>query len=511
MRDIDKEKEQLVAELEEARQRIRELELAQLAEKNYYQFLKNLHEGIWVLDKDDRTTFVNPRMAEMLGYTEDEMLGQPVFSFMDEEWAKITTTHMARRKQGITEQVEAELLRKDGERVYALLEASQILDNKGNYIGSIAGVQDITARKQLEEQIRQQNDYLTEILESLPHPFYVVDANDYTIKMANSAAEFDNISKGPTCYALTHGSSVPCTSVDHLCPLEEIKKTKSPVLVEHIHYDKKGNPINVEVHAYPIFNKEGSVIEVIEYALDITERKNMEKVQAEQAATLVRTEELQRSRQRIVTAQEVLRRDIAQQIHGSVQNRLVVLLHQLEELQQTTSSSDISSRLNNICQAIKDLLENQLRPIAYQLYPAILRRGLVASLLSLKDRLETSLDVEMVVDDDIAQQERNNHAYIPEPVRLTAYRITEEALGNVIKHANTRNVILSLKFSSAGLLYLSIQDYGQGYDTSAVQGGLGIQFMQDYAELVGGSCEISSTLGKGTQITAILPLANTVE
>lgn len=127
------------------------------SEERFRTLIRSLHEGIWVLDKDDNTTFINPRMAEMLGYTEEEMLGKPVYSFThsDAEWQEKTAEFMARRKQGISEQIESELLRKDGERVFALLETSPILDEDGNYTGSIAGIQDITERKLAEEQLKQ--------------------------------------------------------------------------------------------------------------------------------------------------------------------------------------------------------------------------------------------------------------------------------------------------------------------------------------------------------------------
>ncbi len=114
------------------------------------------------------------------------------------------------------------------------------------------------------------------ILESLPNAFYVIDASDYTIKVANSAAKFGQLPKGATCYALTHKTDRPCGSAEHPCPLEKIRETKRPVRVEHLHYDKNGNPINVEIHAFPVFDNEGNVWQIVEYVLDITERRQAE-------------------------------------------------------------------------------------------------------------------------------------------------------------------------------------------------------------------------------------------
>ncbi len=129
----------------------------------------------------------------------------------------------------------------------------------------------------VESELRQQNKFFHHVLESLTHPFYVLDANNYTIIMANSAARLGNLDDHPTCYALTHRRQFPCDGTEHTCPLQEVKRTKQPVIVEHVHYDKDGNPRDMEVHAYPIFDERGNVAQMIEYSLDITDRKRLEK------------------------------------------------------------------------------------------------------------------------------------------------------------------------------------------------------------------------------------------
>lgn len=129
----------------------------------------------------------------------------------------------------------------------------------------------------MELDLRRQNQFFHHMLESLTHPFYVLDALDHSIVMANSAARLGDLSAKPTCYSLTHRRSTPCGGSEHTCPLQEVKKTKQPVVVEHIHFDKDGNPRDMEVHAYPIFDDDGNVVQMIEYSLDITERKRLEK------------------------------------------------------------------------------------------------------------------------------------------------------------------------------------------------------------------------------------------
>jgi two-component system nitrate/nitrite sensor histidine kinase NarX len=135
---------------------------------------------------------------------------------------------------------------------------------------------DITELMQADALLREQNQFITTVFESLAHPFYVIDASDYTIRIANSAARSGTLPEAVTCYALAHRRSTPCGDAEHVCPLEEIKKTRVPVIAEHMHYDKEGKIKIFEVHGHPIFDDEGKVTQVIEYTLDVTERRQAE-------------------------------------------------------------------------------------------------------------------------------------------------------------------------------------------------------------------------------------------
>ncbi|MGK5094149.1 ATP-binding protein [Deltaproteobacteria bacterium TL4] len=125
------------------------------------------------------------------------------------------------------------------------------------------------------QELTIQNQFLRTVLNSLSHPFYVLDIKDYTIILANPAANKGDLDTPSYCYALTHRRSKPCEG-EHPCPLNIVKKTKQAVVVEHIHYDIEGNVREVEVHAHPVFDKDGTLIQMIEYSLDIADRKRSE-------------------------------------------------------------------------------------------------------------------------------------------------------------------------------------------------------------------------------------------
>lgn len=133
------------------------------SEEKYRRLVETLMEGIWVLDKDANTSFVNPRMAQMLGYTVDEMMGKHLFSFMDEQGKISAMRYLERRMRNVKEQHDFEFIRKDGTRIFTSLETCPINDEKGNYSGAIAAIADITQRKQAEEELRLSHNLLEAI------------------------------------------------------------------------------------------------------------------------------------------------------------------------------------------------------------------------------------------------------------------------------------------------------------------------------------------------------------
>ncbi len=159
----------------------------------------------------------------------------------------------------------------------AVEHSQELPDNYGNAIGTSIPGEEITDQHLTKNTIEEQRDFLERVIESLTHPFYVIDVNSHRITMANKAANLGDIDEDSTCYSLTHRRSEPCNGIEHPCPLQEVKVTKKPVVVEHVHYDDDGEMRYLEVHAYPVFDSRGNVTQIIEYDLDVTDQKWVEK------------------------------------------------------------------------------------------------------------------------------------------------------------------------------------------------------------------------------------------
>ncbi|HNT86262.1 MAG TPA: PAS domain S-box protein, partial [Candidatus Hydrogenedentes bacterium] len=134
----------------EVNERVRIEHELRAGEERYRFLVEMLSEGIWTIDKDEKTTFVNARMAEMLGYTVAAMMGRRLFDFLDASGIARAKQYLARRREGIREQHDFEFVRSDGSRMVAMIDTAPILDADGRYNGAIAGVVDITDRKRAE-------------------------------------------------------------------------------------------------------------------------------------------------------------------------------------------------------------------------------------------------------------------------------------------------------------------------------------------------------------------------
>ena len=145
-RDEEKSPIQIFGIISDVTERTQAQDAQLKSEKKYHELVNLAQEGIWVIDENNNTTFTNPSMAKILGYSQEEMLGKSLFDFMDEAGVKLADKKLKRRKEGLKEQYDFEFICKNGERVFCTLAATPIIDDAGNYQGALAGVIDISER-----------------------------------------------------------------------------------------------------------------------------------------------------------------------------------------------------------------------------------------------------------------------------------------------------------------------------------------------------------------------------
>jgi len=145
------------------RERVAKLAL-QDSEERYRQIVETAKEGIWVLDADFKTSFVNQRMADMLGCAPADVLGKPRDAFMFAEDIADHDTRMKRRAAGASESYERKFRRKDGSTLWTLVSGTPLVDSEGGIVGSFGMFADISQRKAAEEELRRTRDMFFSII-----------------------------------------------------------------------------------------------------------------------------------------------------------------------------------------------------------------------------------------------------------------------------------------------------------------------------------------------------------
>ncbi len=170
-------------------ERVRAEEALRASEARYRQIVETAAEGIWIVDATGRTTFVNPRLAEMLRCSVEEILARPPFEFMDPEWQAIGREQLARRRAGTAQDRDFKFRRADGTEFWGIVSARTVEGEDGEYAGVLAMITDITDRRRSEEAHREAQSLMTSIVEHSPNMVFVKDARHLRFVVFNRAGE----------------------------------------------------------------------------------------------------------------------------------------------------------------------------------------------------------------------------------------------------------------------------------------------------------------------------------
>ncbi len=130
------------------------------SEERYRRIVETTCEGVWVIDADSKTSFMNARMTAMLGYDLDAVIGRPLFDFTDDEGREIAARNVERRRSGVTEQHEFKLKKRDGADLWVSMQTNPLFDREGRYDGALAMVTDLSEQRRAEATLRRTEEQL---------------------------------------------------------------------------------------------------------------------------------------------------------------------------------------------------------------------------------------------------------------------------------------------------------------------------------------------------------------
>ncbi len=373
--------------------------------------------------------------------------------------------------------------------------ASPIKDKNGIVVGAIETIQDITQRKKAEKALLRSEGRFRYLFESAIDVILVHDL-DGNIQMANNAAVKLT---GYSVNELNRSNIAMLFTVDGL---ELVKKVNAKLTVDqdiHMPYQlklirKDGKELIVEMTSRLIKWKSQPFAFHMS-ARDITQEKKMQ-------------ESLQYFLHQVLVAQEEERKRIARDLHDDTAQSLLLLIHKLDSL-ASMPAGRIGKQIKEELTKLYDLAVQTHRGFRHyiqELRPAIFDDlGLVAALEWLSDNLnaESGTDVDVQVD--------LNAVSLSKETELILFRIAQEALTNIKKHAGASKATIKLE-SNREKLRMIISDNGRGFEAPpslsdiGSAGKLGLIGIKERVQLINGSMDIKSEGGRGTELVIEIPL-----
>ena len=253
---------------EEAERRASELD------ERARQIVENAADGIWVLDADNLTTYVNPAMAAMLGTTPGQMHGRELFDFMDDVAKAEAAVLVARRRAGIEESFRFSLLHADGRTVRTFVSTKPLLDNEGNYAGAAAWVTDETDRLESAERLANSASHLRALLGAFPDTVVRMDGNGTFLEVHAGESLLDVHSSpelvGRTVHEVFPESAEPAVALRYQAAVTEALRTGDTTTIE-FQLGAAPQQTSFEVRCSPVARDE-----VIALVRDVTDLRRAE-------------------------------------------------------------------------------------------------------------------------------------------------------------------------------------------------------------------------------------------
>jgi len=475
-----------------------------LTEEKRRIILATALDGFYVVGLDTRFLEVNASYCKMIGYTREELLKISIHDIEAIETLEESARHTKKVLAQGYDFFETQHRRKDGKIIDVEVSANYI-DVEGGQI--VVFVRDVTERKLAEQALIESEGKYRTLVENIPQKIFFKDNNSVYISCNSNYAEDLQLKPAEIAGHTDYDFYPRELAEKYRADDKRVIESGSTERIEEI-YIEHGQERIVETFKTPFIDESGKTVGVLGIFHDITKQKEMERQSHEREIAEARAQELGISHQRLINAQESLRKDIASQLHGTVQSRIILLEHKIAELEERAQSKRMTKELAAVRQRLEELRNEHIRSISHRLFPSILRLGIATGLESLIDEYSAKLLVNLRVSKKLRDREQANRKLIPDNVKLALYLIAEEALTNISKHTPAANNIrVNLSLSDSRRLHLTVSDDGSGSNTTSPSPGIGLSLILDYAAAAGGSCTIKSIPGKGTRVTAKLPLA----
>lgn len=242
-----------------------------LSENRYKRIIDTANEGIWELNDQLATKYINEKMCEMLGYRKEEMIGVKIEKFLFKEHIANFLLAFDQLKKGNNLNIECRYKHKNGNVVWAILAGSPIFDEKKKFKGAFGMVTDITARKKTEEALAKSQQNLNASLNGLNDIVILLDIDGKIIEVNETYCKLINKKREDILNLNAFDLLAEEIKDIRIKLFAQVKETGESVSFEDI---SRGKPWLNSI--YPVKNEKGNVISIVAFSKEISERKQIE-------------------------------------------------------------------------------------------------------------------------------------------------------------------------------------------------------------------------------------------
>ncbi|HEV7746629.1 MAG TPA: PAS domain S-box protein [Pyrinomonadaceae bacterium] len=472
----------------EALNRVRIEESLRESEERYRELFENAKDAYYVHDLHGRYISVNRAAENLAGRKREEIIGQRFGDFIAPEQLPAVSEKLCRKliEEGETN-YETEVVASDGRRVPVEVTSHLIYEN-GVAVRVQGTARNITERKRAEAALRQSEREYRGLFENARDAILIIDPEQEIVLAVNQrACEVYGISRSEFV-----GISLQTISNNVERGRLVIKETLEQGMAhdfETIQRRGDGTEMFLHINASVVEYKGRIAIQSINR--DITEQKRAE-------------EALQRYPRQLIEAQEAERQSVARELHDQIGQVLTAIHLNLQAVRKTCETSEASVLIDEGV-AIVDEALGQVRNLSFELRPSLLDDlGLAAALRWYTDRFTQRTGIQATTMISLPDPP----ARLTKELETACFRIAQEALTNVVRHAQARNVVVRLQKLN-GQIRLAVKDDGVGFDAHSQNRApftthLGLRGMRERALALSGRLDVKSS-PRGTRISASFP------